>query len=207
MFYVFLILALLGTGIGLFPVPEDIIVLSAGAGIQQGIGNAFIVALIVYFAVIASDFLIFWLGKEFGMKILDFKFIAFFLPRKKVERMLKFFDGHRKKVVFMGRFVSGLRPIVFFAAGMSGIRSTTFVAVDALASAVYIPLMLFFGYRLSYDIAGLIDGMLKVYHAIEILLILSVVGWIVLRISKRMTKNGDGGASVDKREKECENKG
>ncbi|NOY35682.1 MAG: DedA family protein [bacterium] len=198
MFYVFLILALFGTGIGLFPVPEDIIVLSAGAGIQQGLGNMFVVAGVIYLGLLASDFLIFWVSKEFGMKILNFKFVAFFIPRKKVERMLKFFDGHKKKVVFMGRFVSGLRPIVFFAAGLSGIKSSTFIAIDALAALVYIPLMLFFGYRLSYDISGLIGGILKIYHAIEILLILSVVFWIVLRLTKKFSNNGNKSGNCPK---------
>ena len=189
MFYIFLILALFGTGIGLFPVPEDIIVLSAGAGIQQGMGSALIVAPVIFFGLLASDYLIFWASKEFGIKILSFKFVAFFIPRERVEKMLKFFDGHKKKVVFMGRFVSGLRPIVFFAAGLSGIKSSTFIAIGALAALVYIPLMLFLGYRLSYDISGLIGGILKIYHAAEIVLILSAVCWILLRLTKKFSNN------------------
>jgi len=189
MFYVFLILALFGTGIGLFPVPEDIIVLSAGAGVQQGLGNVFIVTAVVYLGIIVSDYLIFWFSKEFGMKILSFKFVSFFIPREKVERMLKFFDGHKKKVVFTGRFVSGLRPIVFFAAGLSGIRSRTFLAIDSLASLAYAPAMLFLGYRLSYDISGLVGGILKIYHAVEILLILAAATWVVLRLTKKFSNN------------------
>ncbi|MEK7576028.1 MAG: DedA family protein [Patescibacteria group bacterium] len=186
MFYIFTFLALLGTGVGLFPIPEDIIVLSAGVGIEQDIGNPFIVAVVILVGIIISDFIIFFLGRKYGESILNIKFISFFLPKKKVETVHKLFDNHNKKSVFVGRFMSGFRPVVIFIAGSSKMNSSSFIEMDFLASIVYIPLYLFLGYRFSYDINRLIKGFSYVYHALEIIIILTIIFWVVFRLSKRL---------------------
>lgn len=192
MFYAFLFLALLGTGVGLFPIPEDIIVLSAGVGIEEGIGNIFIVFAVALIGILISDSIIFLIGGKIGRRIFDFKFFSFFLPKEKVEKVSGFFDGHSKKLVFLGRFTSGFRPIALFAAGMSKFRFASFLFTDILASLIYIPLMLFLGFRFSYDINKLISDMRQIYHLIEILIIISIVSWLIFRLSKKVFNNGKG---------------
>ena len=186
MFYIFTFLALLGTGVGLFPIPEDIIVLSAGVGIEQELGNFFIVSFVILIGIIISDFIIFFIGKKYGESILNIKFISFFLPKKKVEAAQKLFGNHNKKAVFVGRFMSGFRPVVIFIAGSSKMKSSSFIEMDFLASIVYIPLYLFLGYRFSYDINRLIKGFSHVYHSLEIIIILTIIFWVVFRLSKRL---------------------
>ena len=86
-FYTFLFLALLGTGVGLFPIPEDIIVLSAGVGVQQQVGNIFIIFAITFMGILISDIIIFLVGEKIGRRIFEFKFVSFFLPKDKVEKV------------------------------------------------------------------------------------------------------------------------
>ena len=135
-FYTFLFLALLGTGVGLFPIPEDIIVLSAGVGVQQQVGNLFIVFGITFIGILISDAVIFLVGEKTGRRVFDFKFVSFFLPKDKVEKVNHIFEDHSKKAVFIGRFTSGLRPIVLFVAGMSKIKFRNFLICDILASII-----------------------------------------------------------------------
>ncbi|MBU1159887.1 DedA family protein [Patescibacteria group bacterium] len=191
-FYVFLFLALLGTGVGLFPVPEDIIVLSAGVGVEQEVGNLFIIFAIVFAGILISDVLIFLAGKKIGAKIFEFKFFSFFINKNKVDLVHKIFQGHQKKIVFLGRFTSGFRPIVFFVAGMSDTKLKYFIVSDFLANLIYTPLFMFLGYRFSYDISRLIAGIKGIYHFIEIAIILSIVGWLLFSFSKRIFRNNNG---------------
>lgn len=186
MFYIFTFLALMGTGVGLFPIPEDIIVLSAGVGIEQELGNPFIVFLVILTGIIISDYIIFFIGKKYGENILNIKFISFFLPKNKVETVHKLFDNHNKKAIFVGRFMSGFRPVILFIAGNSKINWYSFVEMDFFASLVYIPFYLFLGYRFSYDIDRLIKGIFHTYHFLEIIIIFIIIFWIVFRLSKKL---------------------
>lgn len=190
MFYIFLFLALLGTGVGLFPIPEDIIVLSAGAAVQQEVGNIFIVFIITFVGIIISDTIIFLAGKKIGRRVFEIKFLSLFFPRNKIEKVNVIFENHSKKSVFIGRFASGLRPIALFVAGMSKIKFKNFLICDVLASIIYIPLLMFLGYRFAFNISKLIEGMKQIYYAIEILIIISIVSWFIFRVSKKVFNNG-----------------
>jgi membrane protein DedA with SNARE-associated domain len=191
MFYIFLFLALLGTGVGLFPIPEDIIVLSAGVGIFEGEGEIFLVFLIILLGIIISDSLIFFAGRKLGAKIFNFKFLSFFFTQNKIEKVQKIFDSHYYKLIFGGRFASGFRPVILFTAGTSKVSYYAFFIIDFLASLIYIPFLLFFGYRFSYDLDRLVRGATRFYHIIEIVIILIIIGWLVFRLSKRIFGNLD----------------
>lgn len=186
MFYVFIFIALLLTGVGLFPIPEDIIVLSAGVGVQQEVGNVFIAFLVILIGIIISDLIIFWIGKKIGRKVFKMKFFSFFIPEDKVERVHKIFGDHSKKIVFLGRFASGFRPVVFFTAGMSDLQILNFIIYDLLASLIYIPLVMFLGYRFSYDIIRFFEDTRRIYHIIEVVIISAIIIWFVFKLSKKI---------------------
>lgn len=189
MFYFFLFFALLGTGVGLFPIPEDVIVLSAGAGIFEGIGEAALTFLIVFFGILISDLIIFYIGKKIGKNIFKFKFFSIFLSEQKIEKVKGLFNNHSWKIIFGGRFVVGFRPAIFFTAGMSDVSLFNFIATDFLANLVYAPLFLFFGYRFSYDLDILIRGVSRFYHIMEIIIILIIVSWFIFVLSKKIFNN------------------
>lgn len=191
MFYIFIFLVVWLAGIGVLPIPEEIIVLSAGVGIEQGVGKLFLTFIVVFISLITSDYFLFWVGKKFGMKILKIKIISMVISQGKIDKVQNFFDGHNKKLIFFGRFVSGLRSISFFSAGMSQVKPAVFLWIDTLASLIYIPVLLFLGYRFSYDIARITDGMTKTYHAIEVVIIVSIIVWFFFALSKKILNNGN----------------
>lgn len=186
MFYVFIFIALLLTGVGLFPIPEDIIVLSAGIGVQQEVGGAILAFFVILIGIIVSDAIIFWIGKKIGRNVFKMKFFPFFISQEKVEQVHKIFGDHSKKIVFFGRFTPGLRPVVLFAAGMSDLRILNFIVYDLLASLVYVPLMMFLGFRFSYDIIRFFEDTRRTYHIIEVVIISAIVVWFVFRLSKKI---------------------
>lgn len=192
MFYIFLFLALLGTGVGLFPVPEDIIVLGAGIGIFEGEGEIFLSLLVILVGILISDSIIFFAGRKIGMRIFGFKFFSYIFPRGKLERVGKLFDDHSWKMVLAGRFAAGFRPVVLFTAGLSSKLSFySFLFADFLASLVYIPLLVFFGYRFSYSIDRWIHNTFKIYHVIEVAIIATIVIWFVFKLSKKVFNGVD----------------
>ena len=189
MFYTFIFIALLLTGVGPFPIPEDIIVLSAGIGIQQELGDIVAIFFIILFGIIISDTVIFGIGKKLGEKIFKIKIFSFFIPQEKVNKVRKIFGDHSRKIVFIGRFTSGFRPVVLFTSGMSGLRFYDFLICDILASLIYIPLFLFFGYRFSYDILRFFEDTRRVYHIVEVMIISSIVVWFAFKLSRKIFNN------------------
>lgn len=202
MFLVFIFLVLLGTGVGIIPVPEDIIVLSAGVGVFENEGSLAGTLFIVLLGIIISDIIIFFVGRKFGDKIFKIKFFSFFINREKMEKVQKMLDGHAGKIIFGGRFVSGFRPIIFLSAGICKIPFSVFFISDFLASILYAPLMIFLGYRFSYDIDKISSGMTKFYHFIEVAIITFIVVWVIFKLSKRIFNINNGvNNCVDKKEK------
>lgn len=192
MFYFFIFIALLLTGVGLFPIPEDIIVLSAGIGVQQEVGGAIMAFLVILIGIIVSDAIIFLIGKKIGRNVFKMKFFPFFISQEKVERVHKIFGDHSKKIVFVGRFASGFRPIVLFTAGMSNLRFCNFLIYDVAASLFYIPFLMFLGYRFSYDIIRFFEDTKRIYHIIEVVIISMIIVWFVFKLSKKIFNNKPG---------------
>jgi len=190
MFYVFLFLALLGTGVGFFPIPEDFIILGAGVGLFEGEGEILPAFSIILIGILISDSIIFYIGKKFGNKILNLRFLFHIFSKEKTERIKKLFDDHNWKIIFAGRFAAGFRPVVLFTAGLSsGLSFLSFFFVDFLASLIYIPFLVFLGYRFSYSIDRWIHNTFKIYHIIEIAIIVIIVIWFVFKLSKKIFNN------------------
>lgn len=134
------------------PAPEEITLLSAGlvAHMAQhpdlypppyegAVGvQTFNVAVVAFFAVFLSDFLVFSLGKYFGPKI----FASKFMSKLSEENKQKIFTWTRKYGAFAGgifRFTPGLRFPGHMACGMLGTKTWKFVAVDGVAALISVP--------------------------------------------------------------------
>ena len=57
-------------------------------------------------------------------------------PPAKVRKIQESFHKHRYRFLFLARYLYGLRPIVFFTAGASGMRIGPFVLTDLAGSLV-----------------------------------------------------------------------
>jgi membrane protein DedA with SNARE-associated domain len=133
---------LLLCGLGL-PVPEDISLISAGYMAHRGVVNVNTVFLVCLCSVLAGDSLAFMFGTFFGARVLDNRYFQrFFTPRKQI-RVRAYFRKYGSKVIFVGRFLPGLRFSIFFSAGTLGVRPATFLVYDTLAALLSVPALVY----------------------------------------------------------------
>lgn len=174
------------------PAPEEITLLSAGlvAHMAQhpdlypppyegAVGvKTFNVAVVAFFAVFLSDFLVFWLGKYFGPKI----FASKFMSKLSEENKQKIFTWTRKYGAFAGgifRFTPGLRFPGHMACGMLGTKTWKFVAVDGFAALISVPTQVYLISHYGKHILGTIrEFKIWFFSALAIF----VVVWLIRKL-------------------------
>jgi membrane protein DedA with SNARE-associated domain len=146
---------LLLCGLGL-PIPEDISLICAGYLAHLGTVNPHAIFLVCFAAVLGGDALAFTMGRQFGTKLLASRFgHRYFTPRRQ-RRVRAYFRTYGSKVIFVARFLPGLRFSIFLSAGMLHVRPYVFIVYDALAALVSVPFLVytayFFGDKIDYVI-------------------------------------------------------
>jgi len=136
---------LLLCGLGL-PIPEDISLISAGYIAHLGKANVHTLFVICFTAVLAGDTMAFLIGRFFGRRILDSKFGHRYFSPKRQRRVRAYFRTYGSKVVFIARFLPGLRFSIFLSAGMLHVRPYIFVVYDSLAAMLSVPFLVYMAY-------------------------------------------------------------
>jgi membrane protein DedA with SNARE-associated domain len=171
---------LLLCGLGL-PIPEDISLISAGYLAHLGTVDLHAIFIVCFVAVLGGDTLAFTVGRMFGTRILATRFgQRYFTPRRQ-RRVRAYFRSYGSKVVFVARFLPGLRFSIFLSAGMLHVRPYVFIVYDSLAALLSVPFLVYsawyFGDRIDqvikwakrseYGILALI-AIVVLYAAIKI---------------------------------------
>ena len=133
---------LLLCGLGL-PVPEDISLISAGYLAHLGTVEIHAVFLVCFVAVLGGDTLAFTVGRQFGTRLLASGFGHRYFTPKRQRRVRAYFRTYGSKVVFIARFLPGLRFSIFLSAGMLHVRPYVFIVYDSLAALVSVPFLVY----------------------------------------------------------------
>lgn len=140
---VFLVLVLCGFGI---PIPEDITLVAGGVISGLGYTNVHIMFAVGIAGVLVGDGLIFMLGRWYGERILQFKPIARLLNPKRYAQVQQKFDKYGNRVLFIARFLPGLRTPIFLTAGMSGkVSFWQWLMMDGFAALISVPIWVYLG--------------------------------------------------------------
>ena len=140
---VFMVLVLCGFGI---PIPEDVTLVAGGVISGLGYTNVHLMALVCFLGVLVGDGLMFCLGKYFGEKILKFKLVSRLMPPKRYAQVQQKFDKYGNRVLFVARFLPGLRSPIFLTAGMSGkVSFWRWLLMDGMAAMISVPFWVYLG--------------------------------------------------------------
>jgi membrane protein DedA with SNARE-associated domain len=142
---------LLLCGLGL-PIPEDISLISAGYMAHKGVVNVHTVFLVCLCSVLAGDTLAFVLGTFFGGRVLGNRYFQRVFTPKKQLRVRAYFRKYGSKVIFVGRFLPGLRFSIFFSAGTLGVRTATFLVYDTMAALLSVPTLIYLAWLFGENI-------------------------------------------------------
>ncbi|HEZ4778533.1 TPA: DedA family protein [Neisseria meningitidis] len=175
---VFFVLVICGFGV---PIPEDLTLVTGGVISGMGYTNPHIMFAVGMLGVLVGDGIMFAAGRIWGQKILRFKPIARIMTPKRYEQVQEKFDKYGNWVLFVARFLPGLRTAVFVTAGISRkVSYLRFLIMDGLAALISVPVWIYLGEYGAHNIDWLMAKMHSLQSGIFVILGIgaTVVAWI-----------------------------
>ena len=175
---VFFVLVICGCGV---PIPEDLTLVTGGVISGMGYTNPHIMFAVGMLGVLVGDGIMFAAGRIWGQKILRFKPIARIMTPKRYEQVQEKFDKYGNWVLFVARFLPGLRTAVFVTAGISRkVSYLRFIIMDGLAALISVPIWIYLGEYGAHNIDWLMAKMHSLQSGIFVILGIgaAVVAWI-----------------------------
>lgn len=174
---------LVACGLG-FPLPEDVPLIATGYLVWDMTLEAFPAFLVTMLGVLIGDSILFFLGKNLGMKMLEKPRVQKLFRPEKIRRTKAYFRKYGEKIVFFARFVAGFRAVAFFMAGAMKMRYVRFILLDGIAALISVPVWIAIGYGLGYylgdQISTILSSMKNLKTAFTVI-VLTIVAIVVVR--------------------------
>lgn len=151
--YPALLVLLILTGLG-SPIPEDLLLLTAGYLVFSGVFDWRAALAIGVAGVVISDVMLFSAGRHLAWRSRQ-GVNNQVLSRERLARASGWFDRVGDRLVFMARLVPGTRAMVFLAAGVRAVPGWRFLRYDFLGAALWVPAMLVVGHASGSRIGNL----------------------------------------------------
>lgn len=182
---VFFVLLICGFGV---PIPEDITLVSGGVISGLGYTNVHWMLVVSMIGVLVGDSTMYWLGRIYGEKILKFPLIRKIATPERFNQVQERFEKQGWKLLFVARFLPGLRAVVYLVSGITRkVSFTRFVLVDFIAAIISVPIWVYLGDFGARNLDWLEAQIRKGQMAIWVILI--VVGLFIFWKWKKSRKN------------------
>ncbi len=184
---VLFVLIICGFGV---PIPEDITLVSGGiiAGLYPEDVNVHYMLVVSMLGVLAGDSTMYWLGRIYGIKILRFRPLRKLLSSKRLKMVREKFDQYGNRVLFIARFLPGLRAPIYMVSGITNqVSYTRFVLLDFCAAIISVPIWVYLGYQGANNRDWLTQQIKTGQHSIYII-IATVILYVAYKIYKAKKK-------------------
>lgn len=184
--YIAVFLVLMACGMGI-PIPEDITLITGGVMAGLGNANVHIMVAVGMAGVLIGDGLMFSAGRIFGHRILQFRPIARIMTPKRYAQVQDKFNKYGNWVLFVARFLPGLRTPIYVSAGISGkIGYARFFLMDGLAASLSVPIWVYLGAYSAENIEWLMQKVHQFQILIVVLMLLGAVVFFLLWYRRRL---------------------
>ena len=188
--YVAVFVVLLACGFGL-PVPEDITLVAGGIISGLGYTHVHTMVLVGLAGVLAGDGTMFALGRVFGPRILKFRPIAAIMTPERYKTIQEKFEKYGSWVLFIARFMPGLRSPIFLTAGLSRkVSFWKFLLMDGFAALISVPAWVYVGYHGANNREWLMNALKAGQNGLYIFLGLVLVGVLGYFFWQKRKSNG-----------------
>jgi membrane-associated protein len=118
-----------------FVLPGETAVLLGGFLASTGHLSVVVLAIVVVLCAIVGDSVGYEVGKKFGPRLLETRFLR--SHRHRIDGARAFLDGRGASAIFIGRFTAFLRAVTPGLAGLSGMRYRRFLVWNAAGGIVW----------------------------------------------------------------------
>ncbi len=150
----------------LIPVPEDLALLAAGWAIKTGEATEAPILLAGIAGVGLRDAIAFYAGRLVAGQAGRWAWLDRLARSGRVERARGMFVRHGPAMIGAARFAIGMRAPLYFAAGMLGTRSRSFLFADGIGLCLSTPLTLYLGWRFGDQAAAFLQEALSHQRAL-----------------------------------------
>jgi membrane protein DedA with SNARE-associated domain len=164
---VFVMLLVCGFGV---PVPEDVTLVTGGVIAGLGYANPHWMFAVGMAGVMIGDGMVFTLGRYQGDRVMRLPGFRRVLTPERFEKAQGAFEKYGRWVMFVARFLPGLRTPVFFTAGMTRkVSFLTWFVMDGFAALISVPIWIYLGYfgGKKWQEMESWDWMFKVLHRFQ----------------------------------------
>lgn len=170
------------------PISIDFIILFAAilAGTSLPIFPLFISC---FLGTILSSWIAYGIGRKFGQRVIEKRPLSFFLSKKRMLFVQKFYQRFGFLTLFIGRFIPfGIRNCLFLSSGMSKMPFWKFALFDLFAAFVWLSLFFGFFYHMSQSYEQMANQ-LKWFNWAIFLIFLVAITIIIWYLRKRYAKS------------------
>jgi len=185
--YVGIIIFLILTGCGL-PIPEEVPIVGAGwaSSPEHDKLNPWLALGSCFIGAVVGDIIMYGIGRRFGRRLLQKRaWFASMLTPEKERQIEEMFRHHGLKVLFVSRFLVGVRSPIYITAGILKVPFKRFVLVDMFCAAVMVTSFFALAYWFSNHVLKWIrQAEAAVTITIGVLAIIALVGYRYYRKRK-----------------------
>lgn len=177
--YIAIVGVLLLCGMGL-PLPEEVPILTSGVLSRLGHLSPWPALFAVLLGVMAGDTAMFLLGRRWGVHLLEHRLSRMLLTRERQAKIAVYFQKYGAWIIFVARFLPGLRAPLFLTAGSLKVPFVTFFAMDGLAALLSIPLSFWVAYFFTDRLQEVLElSHTALYWLLGALVVGAIVGHVV----------------------------
>ncbi|MEK6675537.1 MAG: DedA family protein [Planctomycetota bacterium] len=170
------------------PIPEDIALLGGGLACSWGNADLWLMIPWAMFAVLSGDLFIFFLGHRWASNLLEHKLTRRLTSPERIEALKQQFHRHQLKTVFVGRFLPGMRAVVFLTAGAVKMKLWKFLVANGLAALISVPLFVILGYVFGDSYDQLKRHVTEIKHYLVIFVVSAAALWLLWLFYSRSAK-------------------
>lgn len=195
---VFMVLLICGMGV---PIPEDITLVAGGVISGLGYSNVHVMFGVGMAGVLIGDLIMFMVGRHYGENALRLRWVAWLVTPARRELVQRKFDRYGNRLLFIARFLPGLRSPIFIIAGWSRrVSLLKFLLLDGAAALISVPFWVYLGYYGADNHEWLMHwvhrGKTGIWVAIAVLLgIILILFWRHRRAERNRCRDTQQGSS------------
>jgi membrane protein DedA with SNARE-associated domain len=170
------------TGIGLPPMPEEAGILYAAGlhALHPEVKWPF-AWLACGLGVLAADCVLYWVGRRFGPRLFEYRWVQKVMSTERRQRIEKKFHAHGIKLLVLARFLPPLRTGIFLIAGAAKYSFAKFLVADLIYCVAGVGLFFFGG-------TWLVDLIKRSGHVAVYVAAVPVIGYGLYRYYRYLKK-------------------
>jgi membrane protein DedA with SNARE-associated domain/rhodanese-related sulfurtransferase len=188
--YIVISLVVFAEALGV-PLPGAVALVAGGAAAASGALYGPAALLFAVVAMLSADSLLYVLGRNTGWTILKFLCRISVDPESCVLRSAESFYKRGRATLLFAKFVPGVSTLAAPLAGSMKMSSVEFLALDFLGASIYALAYGAVGFVFRDFVVKIVRGFHAAGHAVEIVIIVAVIAFVLHRLSLYLKHQGD----------------